>query len=303
MTIPLPPVPTTIYAIGTEVESADLNDYQTFMESVRAELESSSHIRETYRWGPINSSVLVVDAAPVSNDLTALIDTNTTVLLVAGSNGNVVTGDPQLELTLQNAAATQRAAIIPTAGGSPPSPADDCPISDIDNVIAVMEWRASFSAVGLTNMDFAGGLHEMLNTGAGNLLASATNAWCIFRISDANGGKFECSVSDGATGVTQADSGITMVLDTIYTLRIELHGKNTPVGVAAGTKAIARFYIDGALVHTESGVNVPETADAANIGPIHFGTCDSTGPAADKKMSVCTTKLAWNAALSPDLPA
>ncbi len=69
-----------------------------------------------------------------------------------------------------------------------------------------------------------------------------------------NTGKFECKVADNSA-TTTTDSTITAAANTWYTFSIDVN--------AAATEA--KFYINGTLVHTESGANIPQTGRVTSI--------------------------------------
>lgn len=257
-------------------------------------------IQETYRWGPVDIGTVLSSAdteISFSGGMAVSGVANAAVEIMPGSSGAATTADPLLRVFLLDAASSEGVVIYPLSGV-----AGDGLISDLDNVVSVMTWTASFSAISLANMDFYGGFNELANKASGSILSAAVNAFVVFRVSEAASGNFECHVSDGATGNTLTDSGVLMAINTLYSFRIEYHGKNTPVGVGNSTEAVVRFFIDGVEVHEDTGVNVPQTSDCTNWSPVHGATADSTGPGADKSMYVGTTKLAWNASLDFVVP-
>ncbi len=77
-----------------------------------------------------------------------------------------------------------------------------------------------------------------------------------------NSGKWECKVSDNSAQ-TITDSGVTATT-TLTTFLIDVNAGATE----------AKFYINGSLVHTESGANIPQTARSSNIG---WGITKSAG--------------------------
>lgn len=86
-----------------------------------------------------------------------------------------------------------------------------------------------------------------------------------------NSGKWECKVSDNSAQ-TITDSGVTATT-TMTTFLIDVNAGATE----------AKFYINGSLVHTESGANIPQTASRpSNVG---WGITKSAG----------TTNRAFNA--------
>jgi len=258
-------------------------------------------IEETYRWR-IDSGVFLVTGASVSPEMSVKFDANANMIALPGSHGflGVPSADPQIRARLENGGAgNTNFVLFPTTGGSPPNPEGDMPISDIDNTVSVMEWAMSFNSATLTNSYFGVGFHELDDiTG----LAVDSNASGFVGIkAETTSANFRAEVRSGAGATTNTDSTIVIVADTMYTFRVEYHGANSPLGVGNGTSPVARFYIDGALVHEETGVNVPVTADVPNWGPAAYGVL-TNDPGADKDMFLRTIKCAWNGVLDPSVP-
>ena len=124
------------------------------------------------------------------------------------------------------------------------TPTQDCIQLGNGAVVLEMAVKTPSSLSDATNRyNVIAGLHDNF--------ASAVNAvdgvYFIYR-DNLNSGKWQCVTYQNAS-TTAVDSGITVAASTWYCLRIEIN--------AAGTEA--KFYIDGALVVTET-TNIPTTA-------------------------------------------
>lgn len=259
-------------------------------------------IQETYRWSPVNSGVDLVAGAgnAYCNPLIeARSDANCRVRIIAGSDSAIVaSGGPVARLRADNAASDDRAYLI-----SEPGALGDQPIGDIDNVVAVMEWRAYTSSNGQDQCRQFMGFHNMQDISVSGMNAALGRRAMIRRDGDVTAdANWMCNVSNGSS-FTTVDSGVTIVVDTWYTFRIEYHGGNSPVGVDNSTAAVARFFINGAEVAEITTANVPSSAGNRHLGMLMMQLADSTGPSADEDLVVGTVHMAWNEVLSPSVPA
>ncbi len=251
-------------------------------------------VNETHRWGPVNTTTDLASAATVSVLGSRLIrDANTSCRIQSGTGATPTSGDPILRLGADTSASNQRA-FVPHEYGSG-TPNIDQPIGDTENNVAVMEYRCSVSSTTLTGVKYISGFHDFAQHAALTVLAS-TNLYAII-YADSGSTEWTCAVANGS-GVTSVASGVTITADTYFTMRIELHGVNSPVGVGAGT-AVARFFIDGVMVQEISTANVP--SGTYPLGYFHMITGVSL--AADRFYSVGTTKVAWTQALAANVPA
>ena len=261
-------------------------------------------IQEQHRWFPLDSGAFLANGDSVSDRMSVWTATDAVAIAVAGDDvsvDGVVCGAPKLVIRINNASVSERAVVFSTSGGSPQTPGGDSPIADLDNVVAVMEARVAFDVTPTAGVNFSFGFHSMEVTTAALLSSNASNAFAVFTVT--NSADWGYAFSNGATGGGGAlTTPVAVAADTWYTLRIEHHGKNTPVGVDNTTAAVNRFFIDGVLVEEETGSSVMQSTSGP-VGPVFYGYSDVTGPAADAVMSVGTVKCAWNETLDFDVPA
>jgi hypothetical protein len=169
--------------------------------------------------------------------------------------------------------------------------------SGLDSLCAVVECRVTMDDVGGNGVDlFMGWRQGVVNTlpGAGELHAGLQKA-----STDTN---WQQSVGDGAVE-TNTDTGIPPVVDVWQTIRMEYHGLLTPVGVANANKPVVRYFIDGAFVAEDTGVNVPEDSDGSM--KLSFGAMgDGTGPVGTTfQFSIGPIRYAYNEVLDPSVPS
>jgi hypothetical protein len=228
------------------------------------------------------------------------IDANIEAHIVAGNNAAIPNRNagPVLILRALNAASNQQGSVFAEYGGG--SPSGDQPICNLDDVVAVMEWRCFVDDVGTTDCDHYGGLHS-LNIYTANNHEGTVNYFAMFHRDAVGPGTWQCKVCNGSAKTT-ADSGVTITAGTWFTMRVELHGANTPVGVGNSGSAVARFFIDGTEVHEETGANVP-SGTTATLSPFFATNAQVTGPTADNDFGIGNVKFAWNEVLDPDVPA
>jgi hypothetical protein len=170
----------------------------------------------------------------------------------------------------------------------------------IDQMCSVTEFRLMMDAVGANGVDIWLGLRSDNVT---TILPGATweHAGIQKRSTDTN---WQTAVGDRVSGQTN-DTGVPPVADVFQTFRIEYHGKLTPVGVANGNNAVARFFIDGVSVAEQTGSRVPESADGG--GSAGLALCigvfaDGTGPVGDFRMKAGPIHYAYNEVLDPIVP-
>lgn len=251
-------------------------------------------IQETHRWGPVDVAATVSTGGSVSPlGMKAVVDANTSISIISGLSGSVTSGEPSLSLAATTLASNQRAMVLSEYGGG--TPGGNQPVSDLDNNVVVMEHRSYVSSATLTGIEYYSGIHNFASFGA-TTLALATNRFAYF-LGATGSANWRCYVANGSS-TSNVDSGVAIVADQMYTFLLELHGANSPVGVDAGG-AVARFFIDGAEVAEITTANVP--SGLSSLGGFH--AVAGSSPASDRYYRVHTTKLAWSAVLSPDVPA
>lgn len=326
MTLPLPTVPTTVYAANTEVKSADLNDYQTFMDAVKALAEgvytralltnnspliaftdrdgrarsyvgSEGYVMGNvhqldYVFGPLETTGLVSGDQCTHYGAAGLITEQpsiTLVRVVPGSTTAPATTSPTLEIFLPNAVVSNECYVYPNVDNA----GTDNILGGLDNACVVLEASVAVSAIGASNVDVAVGLRAPNFNGSVDV-STRRHALLVRSTGDTN---WRCSVSDGSAA-TSVDSGVAISTNAFFHVRIELHGVNTPVGVDAAT-GVARFFIDGVEVAEITTANVPHTGD---LGPWLGAQGVSPGPTADFTMSCSRLKVAWNDSLDFEAP-
>lgn len=301
MSIPLPPVPATVYAPGVEVESADLNALESFSLALKTLVESGLWTRAT-----------LADASPViattdqDGNVKNWIDAsgyNFGAVLsetywwyssgALAANANASMGSPFY--------VTQRDAGFSVSGVSAPaaqlgcrmlkidcaaSPAfgagayvsckgavgDTKVISNLADCVAVFETTFITEITATSASSFYAGFHD--GGTVATLESSAYPSCCI--LLDYGESAFEGMSCDGTTNSKLA-TGVTCLINTLYHLRVEYHGANTPRGVAA-SGPVARFFIDGVLALTKT-TNLPVAGQ--QLGPFFGVKAFSTGTQTD----------------------
>jgi hypothetical protein len=149
---------------------------------------------------------------------------------------------------------------------------------------------------------FAGLQSDGYINAAGSVEGVGGTDYAHFR-SDYNGGSTEltwfCVCGDNGVD-TAVDSTVSIVATEFSVFRVELHGANTPKGVANTTSAVCLFFIDGVLVATITDANVPSDSAVLGLGA-HINSV--AGASGQSDLFLGTMKLAWNGLLDPDVPA
>lgn len=261
-------------------------------------------IQETHRWSPIDNAADHAAGDIVSTARAVLAVTFATDALARTLNGSVTaprTGGPQLRLKVTTAATSNESvSVISESNGTGVLDGLDLqPIADIDNVVAVMEWTMHADTIGASGVSIVAGFSDMSNISAGNVSDGTSNSLCIIH-REPGDTNWQATVGDN-TAETQNNTGVAVVADQLYEMRIEYHGKNTPVGVGNSTAAVARFFIDGVEVEEITDANVPN-GTGINMGFIvHAGAISSPGANVDAFFG--PVKLAWNHLLNASPPA
>ena len=242
-------------------------------------------IQEHYRWNglgvtPSQTDVIVSDNAGA---LAGTTDANCRINSVV-PNGSL---QRRLQVRCDNAAVNQTANLHSGSGT-----VSHLLFGNVDDVVAVAEYRLHVEAVGANNVD----IHHGFNSDPDEVLVAledpTANSFVMFEKLSADTNWF-CTIGDNTAG-SRVDSGVPPVAGVFQTFRVEFMGVNTPQGPRA------RFFIDGAEV-AEIITTVP-TVDA--MGLVWRNRADGTGPAADLDVTVEDgVKAAWNMVLSPDVPA
>ncbi len=259
-----PPVPSTIYAPGVDVKSADLNAFEAYMLATKTHLEGG---------GPVvhrlyEPDVVVAQGASASNILSSRL----TLITGAETEGGVINAPsgfnhPLHYLRVLNAA-TFEAVLLERA----------LTHREADDLCVAVELDLRLDAVGANGVD----VHVMW--GASDV---AAHVGLVKRSTDTN---WFMSVDGGSP--TRTDTGVPPVVNVFQTLRVEYFGANTPIGVANSTAPVARFYIDDVLEGEISDANVPDSSDfdprlaIRNLG-------DGTGPVGDHEVQVGPVRYAY----------
>ena len=286
-TLPLPTVPTTVYAPGTDVKSADLNDFESFMAAVRAELDSTEVVSMQYVW-----TVFALAASQsyqlVTQDLHASTDQDCVIAHIPASTSmpdrrNAI----GLELTVQNAA-VNRAVRVNRAG-----PSDVSQFAFIDDLDMVLEFQLLMAAIGANGVDIHMGFHQDPDL---NTLGFADGTAQGFALFEKLSGDTNWFAANGdLVADTRDDTGTPPVANEFQTFRVEYHGELTPIGVAAGF-AVSRFYIDGTLEHEEASANV---IAAGLLDFVIRARANGTGPAGDFDLKIGPVKFMYTTHLAP----
>lgn len=286
-TLPLPSVPTTVYAPGTDVKSADLNDFETFMAAVKAELDKTEVVSMMYVW-TVFSLAASQSYQLVTQDLYASTDADCVVDHIPAATAmpdrrNAI----GLELTVQDAA-INRAVRLNRAG-----PSDVSQFAFIDDLDVSIEFQMLMTAIGANGVDVHMGFHQDPDLNTLGFADGTAEDFTMFEKLSADTNWF-AAIGNQSTD-TRADTGTPPVANEFQTFRVEYHGKLTPIGVAEGG-ATARFYIDGTLEHEEVGANVPD--DPSILGLVIRARANGTGPAGDFKLKLSPAKFKYTTHLA-----
>lgn len=258
-------------------------------------------IQDMYRWSPINDATDAqtgIGTASVASLVTTDNGANTATRILGPTSSAPATGGPRLRLRILDAATSSKVMTYSdTDAGT-----NKGPVGNLDDVVAIMEWRAYVTSIGADEVQQFMGLHSFNNTTISGIQDGTVSEFVMFRRNgstpDTN---WFCVFGDNVASGTPVDSGVAVAADTWYTFRIELHGANTPVGVGNSTAAVARYFIDGAEVAEVTAANLP--AGASTMGHILWHAADATGPTGDVDLVAGPVRLAWNEVLDADVPA
>ncbi len=288
MSLPLPPVPATIYAAGVEVKSADLNAFEAFMEAIRVQYETSDVVSKLYTWKSYALAAsqnfnLITDDLYGTTDAACLID-----------HISAATGMPDrmnctgLQLTVQNAAVNAAVRLTRTDSS------DISQFAWIDDLVCVMEFRMLMDTIGANGVDVHMGFHNdpHLNTLA--FADGTAEEFAMFEKLSADTNWF-ATVGDAAAE-TRADTGTPPVANEFQTFRVEYHGVATPLGVT-NSDATVLFFIDGVEESEQIGTNVPVGTDQLDF--VIRARANGTGPAGDFKLKMGPVRFAYTTHLAP----
>lgn len=289
MSFPTDDAPTTTWAPSTEVASADLNAFKSIATQAKINMEAGGNVvQESHRWGPVGVTATTSDLVSYLG-FAASAPANTGIDVQPGDYIAPVRHDPKLRLIVGAAATTEMALVVQDyAGGGYGGPLQ--PISNLDDIVAVMEYSAHVESAVQIGVSYVSGFTDYQGGGTAATMLAAANRLVAFAATPA-AGNWSCVVANGV-GVTTALSsiGLSATVSQVALFRIELHGVNTPVGVAAGN-AVARFYIDGILESEIDDANVP-TGDPS-VGAFHSLGAVLGGPGVSRTYFVGTTRVAW----------
>lgn len=310
--LPLPDPPTTVYAEGVEVESADLNALETFELAIKTFIEAGIWTRTA-----LDDDSPVLAATDQDANIKDWIDANgygfgqvlsenywwkAAGLFAAGNNvsmgspfyltaeetGFVVSaaappgaeiGCRMIKIACTATPTTFNGALLSCDDGA--ASGNNSMFSNLDDAVAVAETTFITDEVADSASSFYFGFHDP-GSDPGSFESNSLESCCIAL--DYGESVFEGMTCDGTTS-SKSTTGTACVVDTLYHLRVEYHGANTPKGVEA-EGAVARFFINGALV-LEKTTNMPGntawmgpaygamglgsgTASNLHIGPVHW---------------------------------
>ena len=267
-------------------------------------------IQETHRWTGIDTTIKT-PADIVSTHRAAFFDPSTasdpslTIMSGATVPAAFAMGGSVAAIKVLNANVDTWGTIQQDSGtGTAAVP--EAPIADLDNTVAVFETVAGVDSTSLSGVKFFLGLHNSAywSSTLGNAIedTAVDNIFAMF-LASSGSANWAIRVWDNSSAgsATNHNSGVAISATAVHTFRVEVHGVNTPIGVAAAS-AKARFFIDGALV-LETTVDVPSSSYGGALGFLIAGEADATGPTADKTLYCGPVKVAWNNVLDPDVPA
>lgn len=249
-------------------------------------------IEETYRWNDLDTAA-PFGAGAVAPGLNSVVQANVEVFLLGGQSTAPKTCAPRCRIRIKDAATTQMSQVFPLGING------QNVFSNLDDCVFVVEGRATIDTIGANEVGIGLGIHEGGASGALFDVGTAS-AFAMFTRKTAIA-NWQCTVATGAAAATVVDSGVAIVADQYFTLRVELHGANTPVGVGNTTAAVARFFINGVEVAEITDAKVPKEGDGL-LGPWFGGTGNATGPAADVDFDVSLFKAAWSETLDFVVP-
>lgn len=145
--------------------------------------------------------------------------------------------------------------------------------TNLNDAIAVMETHVMTDQTTNNPATIYIGFHEV--AGSPDLLEDNLYP-CACLVLDYGETVFEGMTSDGTTN-SKSTTGETCSTNTLYHVRVEYHGANTPHGVD-NSGAVARFFIDGDLV-LEKTTNPPQNGDW--LGPMLAVRAAGTGNSTD----------------------
>jgi hypothetical protein len=169
---------------------------------------------------------------------------------------------------------------------------------DHDDIVIVMEVRVRIESVGLATRC---GHWFGISQSSQRTIPPVASGTLVFKKAAADT-NWRALIHDGVATTVDADTTVAPVATVMQTFRIEYHGANTPLGVVNGVAPVAKFYIDGVLVHEESGLSVPTEASAATLQMVLGSECEVTSPPANVYMDFGPPRLAYNEVLDPFVP-
>lgn len=257
--------------------------------NIRTWLDASGYtsgpaICEQYVWGPKGRTTTTTTGTEFSSkDYQQLITGDSTFTVSADSSTR--SSAPTLEILAAAAGTPNVGAIVASSAAAP--------IRDLDNTVVV--WESNFEVSTLTRVTHYMGLHDLdgATLVSGLDEASAYSACFVVLGAFSADDALYVQTSNGTT-LSLDDSTVNVVVNTRIFLRIEVHGVNTPLGVAEET-AVARYFVDGVLVHEEVGGDTP-TGTSARLGSCIASMRDTTSTACNLTMG--TTRMNYNESLS-----
>lgn len=262
-------------------------------------------IQHTHVWTPVDGGTDLITGSGTAScapHARASGDVNTQTRIMPPTGTAPASGAPRMRMRVLNAAVSQGITIDNEAAGFA-----DQPIGNLDDTIAVVETRVYTDTIGTSETKIFVGFHDQASAAPANVDDPALgNIFAMFRRSGQSGSEdtnWFAIVGNGSGTPTVVDSTVAIVADTWFTLRVELHGANSPVGVDNTTAPVARFFVDGAEVAEITTGDVPKGVAATTLGLFIRHQATATGPGADVDMVASMSKLAWNEVLDADVPA
>ena len=252
-------------------------------------------LRETYWWFPVGDVIATggVTRTALVNGLEITNESGTVIEIDEPAGPGADRTYPTLDIQNNNVI-TNVANCVHTAGAA----ARQFLVSDLDNLVFVMDWVASVSAVGGNNVGVFMGMHSDADDLTTTYEDPTARSFAMFekQSGDTN---WQASVGDGAAG-TSNDTGTPPVMSVDQSFRLEYHGINTPLGVTNGF-ATVRFFIDGTKEDEIADANVP--TGVIKLGISFRVRSGSPGPVGNFDLRVSPIKVAWNMKLNADIPA
>lgn len=165
---------------------------------------------------------------------------------------------------------------------------------NLDDASAVFECTFRAEQLASSSSDVFIGFYDPQGNPA-NILSGGNHGVGFF-IGQGSGVLYGCT-ADG-TSFSTVTTGQTLSVNTLYHLRVEHHGANTPQGVSAGG-SVARFFLDGVLVLTKTTTPV---LDTAYIGPC-FITAGAVGGGTAHNKQLGPIRWGVNYMVSSQVPA